>query len=105
MKQQQFKIPKSFFKESQYAVNLSDELKNDAEGLIFDRYFHDIGMSLHIDVLFKKATKDGDTWFLGGDHHVQMELQEDSDHYVLTLTPLDEHGKSLIKTLNIENLM
>jgi hypothetical protein len=106
MKQQQYKIPKSYFRESQYAVNLSNEFESDAEGLIFDHFIHEIGMQLHIDVLFERATKDGDTWFLGRDRHVQILLKDDnSEHYVLTLSPLDELGESRINTLHLENLM
>jgi hypothetical protein len=105
MEKKQYKLPKRYFKESNYAVELSKELDNDADGLIFDRYFHDIGMQLHIDVLFEKINKDGDTWFLGGNRHVQMVLQEHTDHYLLSLTPLDEQGDSIIQTLNLENIM
>ncbi|MBM6618176.1 hypothetical protein [Bacillus suaedaesalsae] len=101
---QEYKIPKSFFEESQYAQKVSMELNNDAGGLIFDRYFHDIGMQLHIDVVFEKQDRDGDTWFLGGNDHVQMIVNDEQEFYLLTITALDEQGHTLLQSFNIDSI-
>lgn len=101
---QEYKIPKSFFEESNYAQNVSMDLENDADGLIFDRYFHDIGTHLHIDVVFEKQDQNGDTWFLGGNNHIQMVVNDESDDYILTITALDEEGRSLLQSFNIDSI-
>ncbi|KAA0546597.1 hypothetical protein FZW96_15260 [Bacillus sp. BGMRC 2118] len=101
---QVYRIPKSFFQDSQYAQNVSMELNNNEDGLIFDRYFHDIGLQLHIDVVFEKQDRDGDTWFLGGNDHVQMTVIEQQDDYLLTVTALDEQGKTALQSFKIDSI-
>lgn len=101
---QEYKIPKSFFEKSTYAQSVSMDLENDADGLIFDRYFHDIGTQLHIDVVFEKQDRDCETWFLGGNNHIQMIVKDESDDYLLTITAHDEEGRLLLQSFNIDTI-
>lgn len=100
----EYNIPKRFFEKSTYANSVSMDLGNDAEGLIFDRYFHDIGTQLHIDVVFEKQDTDGDTWFLGGNNHIQMVVKEELNDYLLIITALDEQGESLLQNFNLDSV-
>ncbi|MFD1735368.1 hypothetical protein ACFSCX_02205 [Bacillus salitolerans] len=98
MNQKQYVIPKSYFQHSLYADKLSSELDSAAEGLLFDRFVHDVGADLHLDVLYDKSSLNGDCWFLGGDQHIKMFLEEqDDEHYQLILTPLSQEGITLIE--------
>jgi hypothetical protein len=104
MKQHQYKIPRNYFISSPYATHLSNELDNDAEGLIFDRFIHDIGTQLNVDIVYKKTTKADDHWFLGENQHIEVLLDDfDEEHYLLTLTPLSVHGTELISNVQIDS--
>jgi hypothetical protein len=104
MKQQHYKIPKNYFISSPYATHLSNELDNDAEGLIFDRFIHDIGTQLNVDIVYGKTTSNEDQWFLGGNQHIEVLLDDlDGEYYLLTLTPLSAHGAELISNVQIDS--
>ncbi len=104
MKQVQYRINKIYFQDSSYAINVSHDLDNDAEGLIFDRFIHDLGIMLHIDVLYEKASKSDERWYIGGNQHLQVSLDDHGEEYLLTLTPLTEHGNEIINSMSLEFL-
>ncbi|MFZ3589290.1 hypothetical protein ACOI1C_08345 [Bacillus sp. DJP31] len=86
MKQVQYIIKKKYFQDSSYALQVSHELDNDSEGLIFDRFIHDLGAMLHLDVLYEKVVDNAEQWYIGGDQHLQVLLYDHDEEYLLSLT-------------------
>jgi hypothetical protein len=104
MNQKRFNIHKNFFHDSNYAIQLSNELENNETGLIFDRFIHDIGTELQIDVVYNHSVIESrNRWFLGGNEHIEMMLEdENQDSYQLILTSLTEQGHLLLKHIELE---
>ncbi|MBM7659695.1 hypothetical protein JOC85_000462 [Bacillus mesophilus] len=104
MKKHHYKIPISYFSSSEYAVKLSHELDNNAEGLIFDSFIHDLGAELLIDIVYGKANSENNRWYLGGNKDVELYLDSyDEKFYELTINPLSPHGELQIQNLQSVN--
>jgi hypothetical protein len=101
--QKQLKIPVTYFKQSNYALELSNELDNDANGLIFDRFIHDLGVELIIDIVYEKSNNEPNRWFLGRNKDLELFLDAHNEkYYELTINPLSQKGESQIEKLQIE---
>ncbi|WP_456275810.1 hypothetical protein [Bacillus sp. AK128] len=95
-----YRIPTTYFTNSQYAMELSNELENDASGLIFDRFIHDLGAQLLIDIKYEKSIKDPNRWILGSNQDVELYLDVlNQSYYELTITPISEKGEMKIQQL------
>ncbi|WP_246938548.1 hypothetical protein [Bacillus pinisoli] len=98
----EYKIPTTFFSKSEYAKELSDELENDAEGLIFDQFIHDIGAQLHIDIIYKRLSPEQYRWLLGKNQDVEVFLDSHHEKYyqlsIIPLTPLGEQQALQLET-------
>jgi hypothetical protein len=103
MKKHYYKIPMSYFRNSDYAVELINELENNALGLIFDRFIHDLGAQLLVDIVYEKSNGENNRWYLGGNRDVELYLDTyDEQFYELTINSLSPNGELQIQKLQAE---
>ncbi len=95
MLERSIQIKNDFFQSSHYAKKVVEELNNDAEGLIFDEFVHDIGAQLKIDVIYDKKGKS--KWLLGEDSHVKLYLEENPGLYTFTFIGTTPQGEKQIQ--------
>ncbi|QOR67658.1 hypothetical protein IM538_05830 [Cytobacillus suaedae] len=95
MLERSLQINNEFFQTSEYAKKIVEELNNDAEGLIFDEFVHDIGAQLKIDVVYDKQSKS--KWLLGEDANVKLYLEENPGVYTFTFIGTTPQGEQQIQ--------
>ncbi|MCA1031145.1 hypothetical protein LCL95_08930 [Bacillus timonensis] len=89
-------VKKAFFEDSDYAKKIIEQAENDAEGLIFDEFVHEIGAFLEIDVIYESLNEDETRWLIGEDRHVKLLLDEEEVTFNFEFHAKTETGEALI---------
>lgn len=71
-------INENFFLTSSFAENIKDEQHDNSYGLIYDQFFHDIGMYLDVDIIWDHA--DELKWVIAKDREMDIILLDKGEH-------------------------
>ena len=94
----------SFYQSSPYATYIRTEEKNDANGLIFYEFIHEIGILIESDIVFKPL--DHSTWVLADNADLQVRFHRDNqEKEQFDFIAKSSKGQQLISKLQHANLL